>query len=96
MPRTYYVYVLASRSRTLYVGVTSNIVRRVEQHRSSEAPRFAGRYRAHRLVYVESTSNSRDAIGREKQIKSWTRAKKLALVATTNPTWKDLAAGWFE
>ena len=88
--RQYYVYILASRSRTLYVGVTRDLVRRVIQHRAGEDA-FTSRYRIHRLVYYDATADVRSAIAREKRIKTWGRAKKLALVATLNPAWNDLA-----
>jgi putative endonuclease len=94
MRRLYYVYILANRSRTLYVGVTNDVVRRVAQHRAGIGSRFARRYAIRRLVVVECTPRIRDAITREKQIKSWTRAKRLALIEEHNPDWIDLAADW--
>ena len=94
MARTFYVYILANRSRTIYVGVTNDIVRRVLEHRSRTA-RFTRRYMVRRLVHVEIASNPRDAIVREKQIKGWTRAKKIALIEADNPRWEDLAATWY-
>jgi putative endonuclease len=94
MSRTYYVYILANRSRTLYVGVTRNLMRRLHEHRSGMVPGFTRRYRIRRLVYVENASNPSDAIAREKQIKNWTRAKKVALIESANPVWTDLAAAW--
>ena len=94
MPRRYYVYILANRSRTLYVGVTNDIVRRVTQHRDGSGSRFTRRYAIHRLVFVESTARVRDAITREKQIKRWSRAKRVTLIEEHNPEWIDLAAGW--
>jgi putative endonuclease len=92
--RAYYVYILASRSRTLYVGVTNDLVRRLFQHRDATNSGFTRRYRINRLVYFETTPNVRSAIAREKQIKGWRREKKLALVNTANPTWSDLSEGW--
>ena len=94
MPRQFYVYLLASRSRTLYVGVTNDITRRVLQHRTGVGSRFTKRYAITRLVYVEITCTPRDAIAREKQIKRWSRAKKVALIETANATWQDLAEEW--
>ena len=94
MPRTYYVYILANRSRTLYVGVTNDIGRRVSQHRAGCGSRFTRRYAIHRLVFVETASRVRDAIAREKQIKRWSRSKRLTLIEERNPTWMDLAEGW--
>jgi putative endonuclease len=87
--RTFHVYILASRSRTLYVGVTNDIVRRLAQHRSA-ANSFSAQFRCTRLVYVESASDARSAIAREKQIKNWRREKKIALIQSTNPAWDDL------
>jgi putative endonuclease len=95
MPRTYFVYILASDSRELYVGVTGNLVRRVAQHRT---PVSSGGYTAAHLtthlVYCESTQDVLAAIIREKQIKEWTRQKKIDLVERMNPAWNDLAEGW--
>jgi len=96
MPRQFYVYILANRSLTLYVGVTDDITRRVLHHRSGVGSRFTSRYAITRLVYVEITNTPRDAIAREKQIKGWSRAKKVKLIETANPTWADLAERWFE
>jgi putative endonuclease len=92
---SYYVYLLASRSRTLYTGVTNNLARRISEHREGRIPGFKSQYRIYRLVYFESYRDVRDAIVREKQIKGWLRAKKIALIEAQNPAWDDLAAGWF-
>lgn len=91
----YYVYILASRSRNLYTGVTNNISRRMWEHRKGEMAGFTKRYRIHRLVYLEPHEDVRTAIARERQIKAWRRAKKVALIEISNPAWEDLAAGWF-
>ena len=91
--RQFYVYILSSQSRTLYIGVTNNLQRRLAEHRSGECE-FTTRYRINRLVYFEVTGNVRSAIEREKQIKSWRRAKKLALISAVNPGWDDLADEW--
>ncbi|OFW39769.1 MAG: hypothetical protein A3J28_01370 [Acidobacteria bacterium RIFCSPLOWO2_12_FULL_60_22] len=91
----YYVYILSSRSRTLYTGATNNLARRISEHREGLIPGFTSRYRIHRLVYFERYKNVRRAIAREKQIKGWLRAKKVALIEERNPTWDDLAADWF-
>ena len=96
MPRTFYVYILANRSRTLYVGVTNNISRRVLDHRRGKASEFTRRYMVRRLVHVEATTDVRAAIMREKQIKGWLREKKIALIEANNPDWEDLAATWFD
>ena len=86
----YYVYILASRSRVLYVGVTRDLVRRLAQHRDARLPAFTARYRIGRLVYFEHTNDIQAAIAREKEIKGWNRARKLALVASLNPEWEEL------
>jgi putative endonuclease len=91
MDRIYYVYVLASRSRRLYTGVTNSLERRINEHRDGRASGFATRYRIFRLVHVETFGDVRDAIAREKEIKGWNREKKLALIDSANPEWKDLA-----
>jgi putative endonuclease len=95
MEKLYYVYILASRSRVLYTGVTSRLLTRVKQHREGEVPGFTKRYRIHRLVYFEIFHEVRTAIWREKQIKRWIRAKRVALIEERNPTWEDLARDLF-
>ena len=97
MPREhrYYVYIVQSISRrVLYIGVTSNIEKRMFQHKHHRLEGFTDQYSAVRLVYFERYSDIRSAIAREKQLKGWTRAKKEALVATMNPHWEDLSADW--
>jgi putative endonuclease len=88
--RAYYVYILSSRSRTLYTGMTNDLERRVYQHKHGLVSGFTSKYRIDRLVYYESFRDVRDAIAREKQIKAWTRAKRIAL-ESQNPAWADLA-----
>ncbi len=85
----YYVYILASRSRTLYIGVTNSLLRRLRMHRDGQVVTTA-KYRIVRLVYVETTSDVRAAIAREKQLKGWVRRKKLSLISQANPGWDDL------
>ncbi len=92
--KTYYVYIMASKSRTLYTGVTNNLERRVLQHRRKLVPGFTARYNINRLVYYEVCGDPLAAINREKQIKGWTRLKKLALIESVNRDWKDLSGGW--
>src|SRR5271169_5101915 len=92
--KTYYVYILASKSRTLYTGVTNNLERRVVEHRRKLVPGFTARYNINRLVYFEVFHDVLDAIAREKQIKAWGRMKKIALIESTNRDWKDLSDGW--
>ena len=92
--RTYYVYILASLSGVLYVGVTNNLERRVVQHKTKTGAQFTAKYNVNRLVYFEETNDVRAAIGREKQLKSWRREKKVALIMSANPGWDDLSANW--
>jgi putative endonuclease len=92
--RTYYVYIMASKSRVLYIGVTGFLVQRVLQHRTGEGGEFTRRYRVHRRVYFQSFHNVGDAIARETELKKWRRDKKIALIEERNPTWEDLAEGW--
>ncbi|HEV2671759.1 MAG TPA: GIY-YIG nuclease family protein [Gemmatimonadales bacterium] len=89
--RTYWVYVLASRSRVLYIGVTNDLARRLNEHKQGLIPGFTQKYRVNRLVYFEQFSDIRDAIAREKQIKGWVRARKVELIEARNRTWEDLA-----
>jgi putative endonuclease len=89
--RQFFVYIIANRSRGLYVGVTNDMARRLAQHRAGTVSHSA-RYRCVRLDFVESVADARAAIAREKQLKGWRRDKKLALIRSTNPTWKDLAS----
>ena len=88
--RTYYVYIMASRSRVLYTGVTNDLARRVDEHKRGVNAGFTSRYRITRLVYFEEFADIRDAIAREKQVKDWTRARRVALVEQRNPLWQDL------
>ena len=90
----YYVYILTNRSKTLYVGVTNDLERRVREHRNRYSAGFTSRYNLNRLVYYEHTSDVEAAITREKQIKGWLRRKKVALIESTNPYWKDLSLDW--
>ena len=94
--KRYYVYIMASRSLNLYTGITDNICRRALEHKSGEFEGFTKRYNINRLVYYETFKYLNNAIAREKQIKAWTRAKRLALIKSTNPAWQDLAHGWGE
>jgi putative endonuclease len=89
----YCVYILASISRRLYVGVTNDLARRLQEHRASRPPSFTGRYRVHKLVHFECTGDVESAINREKELKRWTRAKKVALIERHNLAWTDLAPG---
>jgi len=86
----YYVYIMSSPSRTLYVGMTSDLVSRVSQHQQKLVPGFSARYNCTALVYYEWDSQVLGAIAREKQLKGWRRSRKIALIESANPTWKDL------
>src|SRR5215467_985031 len=91
--RTYYVYILASRSRNLYTGVTNNLEVRLQQHREGLCT-FTSKYRINRLVYYTTFDNPTDAIEAEKRIKAWTRAKRVELIKSINPAWNDLSEDW--
>jgi putative endonuclease len=93
--RQFFVYILASKSRRLYVGVTNDLVRRVYEHRTGERS-FTAKYRITRLVYYEVGRDIMAAIAREKRLKKLYRAEKLALIARDNAAWDDLAERWFE
>ena len=92
--RTYYVYIMTNNYATLYVNVTSDLERRVRQHKQRPVPGFTRRCNITRLVHYEETGDVRAAIAREKQIKGWSRRKKVELVESLNPNWKDLAEDW--
>ena len=92
----YYVYIMASKSRVIYVGVTGFLMARALRHRAGEGGAFTRRYRVDRLVYFQSFYNIGDAIARETEIKKWRREKRVALIEERNPTWEDLAEGWGE
>jgi putative endonuclease len=96
MPREYrfYVYIVASKSRRIYTGLTNNIQRRIAQHKRGEIEGFTQRYKINRLVYFETYQYVGNAIRREKQIKGLDRAKRVALIECDNPTWDDLSAEW--
>jgi len=94
--KRYYVYIMTNKSRTLYTGVTSNLQRRVYEHRHKLIPGFTSKYNITKLVYYEETQDVRAAIAREKQIKGWLRVKKVALIESVNPGWDDLSLCWDE
>ena len=91
----YYVYIMTNRSKTLYTGVTNDLIRRVYEHKNKMVEGFTKKYNIMKLVYFEETSDVQAAIEREKQIKGWLRSKKIALIESKNPEWKDLSEGWF-
>jgi len=92
--KEYFVYIMTNKSRTLYTGVTNNLERRVYEHKNKLLPGFASKYNITKLVYYESGDDISVAIAREKQIKGWLRAKKIALIESMNPEWKDLSVEW--
>ena len=92
--KTYYVYIMTNQSRTVYVGLTNNIQRRVREHKDGLIEGFSNRYNIDTLVYVESFGDVSSAIAREKQLKRWRREKKLRLIAQENSEWRDLSDGW--
>ena len=94
--KQYYVYIMTNSSRTLYTGVTDNLVRRIYEHKNKLIKGFTQKYNITRLVYYEITSDVQAAIQREKQIKGWLRKKKIALIEATNPKWEDLSKEWYE
>ncbi len=94
--RHFYVYILSSKSRVLYTGITDDIYRRIWEHKNDVNSEFTRDYRVHRLVYYETFKYVNNAIAREKTIKGWLRSKKVALIRSTNPTWEDLSESWFD
>jgi putative endonuclease len=91
----YFVYILTNKSLTLYIGVTNNLERRTLEHRSGLIPGFTAKYHLTLLVDYELFSDIRVAIQREKELKGWMRIRKIRLIESVNPSWKDLSEGWF-
>jgi putative endonuclease len=94
--RQYYVYIMTNHSRTLYTGVTNDLKRRVQEHKQKQIPGFTQKYNITNLVWYEETPDVKAAIAREKQIKGWLRSKKIALIESLNPSWRDLSDEWDE
>ncbi|GAB4187034.1 MAG: GIY-YIG nuclease family protein [Roseiflexaceae bacterium] len=92
----FFVYIMASRSRVLYIGMTNNLERRVYTHKQRVVPGFTQRYSVTKLVYFEEAQTAQVAIAREKQLKGWSRAKKIALIESVNPSWQDLSEQWYD
>jgi putative endonuclease len=92
--KQYFVYIMSNKSRRLYVGITSTLIKRVSQHKSKVLPGFTARYQFDMLVHSEEFSQVTRAIAREKEIKGWRRGKKLKLIIAGNPDWVDLSAEW--
>ena len=93
--KSFYVYIMTNRSRNFYIGISSKLRKRVFQHKTGGFEGFTSKYKVDRLVYWEKFTDVKSAIAREKQLKRWTRIKKMQLIVSMNPTWKDLAADWF-
>jgi putative endonuclease len=92
----YWTYIMASRSHTLYIGVTGNLQERVFQHKWREHDGFTARYNCDRLVWFERHQEVQRAIAREKELKGWRREKKIALIEAANPAWEDLSREWYD
>ena len=92
--RQYYVYILANRTKTIYTGATNDLQRRIFEHKHLMTKGFAYKYKLTKLVYYEVGRDIKVAISREKQIKGWLRKKKVALIESVNPEWKDLSEEW--
>ena len=90
MDKTFHVYILSGISGVLYTGVTNNLLRRIWEHKQKKIPGFTKKYNVTNLAWFEAHSGPAGAIAREKQIKGWSRAKKIALIEHMNPHWKDL------
>jgi putative endonuclease len=95
-PKIYFVYIMTNRSKTLYTGVTNSLVRRVREHKLGIGSGFAAKYKLDRLVYFERFEDVHRAIGREKEIKGWLRRRKITLIVSVNPGWRDLSTEWYE
>lgn len=93
--RWLYIYIITNRSKTLYTGVTGNLSKRVYEHKTGACDGFTKRYQIDRLVYYETFKYVNNAIAREKQIKRWSRIKKVQLIVSMNPAWRDLAEDWY-
>ena len=97
MPKKlFHVYIMSSRSRTLYVGWTGDIVTRAWEHKQGTRDSFTARYRINRLVYLEEHALASDAFEREREIKTWLRSRKVALIESVNPAWDDLSEDWYD
>lgn len=94
--KTYYVYILSSQRRALYIGVTSNIEQRIFQHKTHVFGGFTAKYNITNLVYFERYGDIVKAIRKEKELKDWRREKKIKLIEASNPTWRDLSYGWYQ
>ena len=95
-PKLYYVYIMSNNAGIIYVGMSNDLARRVKEHKGGIGSVFSLQNHTHKLVYYEEFQYVEDAINREKQIKSWRKQKKRALIREQNPRWGDLSQGWFE
>jgi putative endonuclease len=93
--KSYYVYIMTNKSKTLYTGMTNDLLRRVYEHKHKLIDGFTKKYNITKLVYFDETSDVNEAIAFEKKIKGWTRAKKIALIESINPQWLDLSQDWY-
>jgi putative endonuclease len=93
--KVYCTYIVASRSHTLYIGMTGDLLKRIFEHKRRRHSGFSAQYNCNRLVWFERHTSPEGAIAREKQLKGWIRAKKIALIEKSNPTWNDLSEGWY-
>jgi len=92
----YFVYIMSSKTRVIYTGITNNLERRVYEHKNGLIPGFTEKYKCKKLVYFEESPDVMAAIRREKEIKGWRREKKIRLIESLNPEWMDLSEGWFD
>ena len=92
----YYVYIVTNGVRTLYIGVTNDLIRRVYEHQHKLTDGFTKKYNVTMLVHYEVTTDVASAIAREKQLKGWRRSKKIDLIEASNPEWVDLSLGWYD
>jgi putative endonuclease len=92
----FYVYIVASRSRVLYIGVSNDLERRIYEHKQKLVPSFTAKYNVNRLVYYEDYPDALSAIQREKPLKGWKRCRKIELIESSNPQWRDLSEEWDE
>ena len=94
--KDFYVYIMASKSKTLYIGMTNDLQRRVYEHKHKLIEGFTSKYNIDQLVYFEMLPGAQSAITREKQLKTWLRIRKIELIESGNPYWSDLSTGWFD
>ena len=94
--KTYFVYIMSNRSKSLYTGITNSLIRRVREHKLGIGSVFSAKYKLDRLVYFERFEDVHNAIEREKEIKGWLRIRKIALIVSVNSAWRDLSLGWYE